>query len=51
MIAYDVPAVEAAGRNPIVPVVVMETKADRIDLLAEADAHVAALDALLSVRG
>jgi PTS system N-acetylglucosamine-specific IIC component len=51
MVAYDVPAVEAAGRNPIVPVVVMDTKADRLDLLAEADATVAALDALFSVRG
>jgi PTS system N-acetylglucosamine-specific IIC component len=51
MIAYDVPAVEAAGRNPIVPVVVMDTKADRLDLLAAAEARVAALDALFSVRG
>ncbi len=50
MIAYDVPSVEAAGRNPVVPVVVMDTKADRLDLLAAAAARVAALDALYSVR-
>ncbi len=32
VITYDVPAVVAAGRNPIVPVVVMDKKADDITL-------------------
>lgn len=30
VITYDVPAVVAAGRNPIVPVVVMDTKSDAV---------------------
>ena len=32
VITYDVPAVVAAGRNPIVPVVVMEKKPEDIIL-------------------
>lgn len=32
VITYDVPAVVAAGRNPIVPVVVMDKKSEDIDL-------------------
>ena len=32
IITYDVPSVEAAGRNPIVPVVVMEKKPEDIVL-------------------
>ena len=51
IITYDVPAVEATGRNPIVPVLVMERKADGI---AFSDAimsdQVAALDNLFTTR-
>ena len=32
MITYDVPAIVAAGRNPIVPVIVMEKKPEDITL-------------------
>lgn len=53
IVSYDVPAVEAAGRNPIVPVIVFDTPADRIDL-AIADpgqaGQVASGDALFTVR-
>lgn len=45
------PAVEASGRNPIVPVVVMERKADSIAFTdAVIGEQVAALDALFIVR-
>ncbi len=48
---YDVPAVAASGRNPIVPVVVMERKADAIAFTdAVIGDQVAALDALFIVR-
>ena len=51
IITYDVPAVEATGRNPIVPVLVMERKAEGI---AFSDAimsdQVAALDNLFTTR-
>jgi len=51
IITYDVPAVEASGRNPIVPVVVMERKADSIAFTdAVIGEQVAALDALFIVR-
>ena len=48
---YDVPAVAASGRNPIVPVVVMERKADAVAFTdAVIGDQVAALDALFIVR-
>ena len=48
---YDVPAVAASGRNPIVPVVVMERKADAVAFTdAVIGDQVAALDALFTVR-
>jgi PTS system N-acetylglucosamine-specific IIC component len=53
VITYDVPAVEAAGRNPIVPVVVMEKKPEDIivaDLVA-AGGQLAAAQLLLVVNG
>jgi PTS system N-acetylglucosamine-specific IIC component len=50
MVTFDVPAVEAAGRNPIIPVVVMDKKA-AIDVIARAGQPVAAFDELFSVRG
>ncbi len=51
MITYDVPAVEAAGRNPIIPVVVMDKKADAVSFTdAVIDEHVNALQELFSVR-
>ncbi len=51
VITYDVPAVEATGRNPIIPVLVMERQADGVAFTdAVIGAHVAALDALFSTR-
>ena len=47
VITYDVPAVEALGRNPIIPVIMMETKADAVEVLARVDAEVKANDPLL----
>ncbi|SHJ53575.1 PTS system N-acetylglucosamine-specific IIA component, Glc family /PTS system N-acetylglucosamine-specific IIB component, Glc family /PTS system N-acetylglucosamine-specific IIC component, Glc family [Tessaracoccus bendigoensis DSM 12906] len=47
VITYDVPAVEALGRNPIIPVIMMETKADAVEVLAKVDAEVKANDPLL----
>jgi PTS system N-acetylglucosamine-specific IIC component len=53
VITYDVPAVVAAGRNPIVPVVVMEKKPEDIvvaDLVAAGE-HISAAQLLLVVNG
>ena len=51
MITFDVPAVEATGRNPIIPVVVMDSKKDDI---AYTDAVIGgelnALDAIITTR-
>ena len=49
MITFDVPAVEATGRNPIIPIVVMDKKA-AIDVVATADAQVASLDEVFTVQ-
>ena len=49
IVTYDVPAVEATGRNPIVPVVVMDTKADALEIIASLENDVTALDTLFSV--
>ncbi len=49
IITVDVPSVVATGRNPIVPVVVMDTSAEQIDLASEVDARVDTLDALFGV--
>ena len=49
MITFDVPAVEATGRNPIIPVVVMDKKA-AIDVVATADAQVVSLDEVFTVH-
>lgn len=49
IVSYDVPAVEATGRNPIVPVVVMDTKADALEIIASLENDVTALDSLFSV--
>ncbi|HEY5880372.1 MAG TPA: glucose PTS transporter subunit IIA [Nakamurella sp.] len=52
VITYDVPSVEAAGRNPIVPVVVMEKKPEDIVLadLVAAGGQLAASQELFTVR-
>ena len=50
IVTADVPWIESTGRNPIVPVVVMDSKADEVSVVAAASAQVAALDALLSVE-
>ncbi len=50
ILRYDVPAIEAAGRNPVVPVIVLDRKADTVqlrDLAAGAD--VRTLELLLTV--
>jgi PTS system N-acetylglucosamine-specific IIC component len=49
IITFDVPAVEAAGRNPIIPVVIMDKKA-AIDVVANTGAQVAAFDELFTVQ-
>jgi PTS system glucose-specific IIA component len=51
VITYDVPSVLAAGRNPIVPVVVMDKKPEDITLddVAAAGGQLAAEQRLLTV--
>ncbi|MEO5663292.1 MAG: glucose PTS transporter subunit IIA [Nocardioides sp.] len=50
ILRYDVPAVEAAGRNPIVPVVILDRKADAIALRdLAAGASLTSLELLLTV--
>lgn len=51
IVTYDVPAIEAGGRNPIVPVIILERQADGISL-ADAVAgglELASGDAFLTV--
>ncbi|QHF25040.1 PTS glucose transporter subunit IIA [Rathayibacter sp. VKM Ac-2804] len=48
VLAYDVPAIVAAGLPPVVPVVVLECTADHVDVLAADGASVLAGDPLLS---
>lgn len=48
IIGYDVPAIVASGRNPIIPVVVMDTPADAIH--AAATGSVATRDDLFTVN-
>ena len=48
IVTFDVPAVEAGGRNPVIPVVVMDSK--DADVSVTASGHVAALDDLLTVN-
>lgn len=49
VVTYDVPAVEAAGRNPIVPVILLEQQAENLALAATAGATVAAGEAFLAL--
>ena len=49
VVTYDVPAVEAAGRNPIVPVILLEQRAENLALAATAGANVAAGEAFLAL--
>ena len=53
VVTYDVPAVEALGRNPIVPVVALEKGADDIavDAVFGAGGTLAALDTIFTVGG
>lgn len=48
---YDVPAIEASGRNPIVPVIILERQADGISLAdaVTGGAELVAGDAFLTV--
>lgn len=52
VVTYDVPAIEAAGRNPIVPVVILEKAADDLTLAAEvaAGGTLSTADTLLVVH-
>ena len=52
MVTSDVPAVEALGRNPIVPVVALEKPADALvlDGVFGAGGAVKALDTIFTVR-
>lgn len=51
MITYDVPAVEATGRNPIIPVVVMDKKQGDIAFTdAVISGDLSALDAIFTTR-
>ena len=50
IVTADMASIEESGRNPIVPVVVMDSRADQVTVVAEATAQVAALDALLTVE-
>ena len=51
MITYDVPAVESTGRNPIIPVVVMDKKqADIAFTDAVIGGELSALDAIITTR-
>jgi PTS system glucose-specific IIA component len=52
MVTYDVPAVEAQGRNPIVPVVALEKPADAVvlDGVFGAGGALSALDTMFTVR-
>ena len=43
------PSIEATGRNPIVPVVVMDTKADALEIVATPGGDVPAEAALFTV--
>ena len=50
IVGYDVAAVEAAGRNPVVPVVVLDRKATDVALRElDAGADVRSLELLLTV--
>ena len=49
VVIYDVPSVVAAGRSPVVPVVVMEKGEDALSLLAELGGDVVPGAPLLSV--
>lgn len=51
MITYDVPAVEALGRNPIVPVVALEKPAEAVSGVDGSGAALSALDTLFTVEG
>jgi len=52
VVTYDVPAVEATGRNPIVPVIVLEQKAENITVAdgVAAGADFAAGDTLMTLN-
>lgn len=50
ILRYDVPAIEAAGRNPVVPVIILDRKADTVALRElTAGADVKSLELLLTV--
>jgi PTS system N-acetylglucosamine-specific IIC component len=49
IVTYDVPAVESTGRNPIVPVVVMDTKTASLEIIVEAGSQVSPQDDLFAV--
>ncbi len=50
VVTADMAAIEEGGRNPIVPVVVMDSRPEQVSVVADAEAQVTALDALLTVE-
>ncbi len=48
VVTADIAAIEESGRNPVVLVVVMDSKAHQVTVVAEASAQVAARDALFT---
>ncbi|WP_130176285.1 PTS glucose transporter subunit IIA [Cryobacterium sp. SO1] len=53
IVSYDVPAIVASGRDPIVPVIILERQAEDITLAdaVAAGLQLAAADTFLTVRG
>ncbi|WP_199190324.1 PTS glucose transporter subunit IIA [Cryobacterium sp. N22] len=53
IVSYDVPAIVASGRDPIVPVIILERQAENITLAdaVAAGLELAAGDTFLTVRG
>ncbi len=47
MITFDVPSIEGMDKNPIVPVIVMETQEEQVSAAEAAEEWVAAMDTLL----
>ena len=51
VITYDVPTVERLERNPIIPVIVLDSKAETLQVIAAIDAEVTAGQELITKLG
>lgn len=49
IVTFDVPTVEATDRNPIIPVVVMDTKPDAVEVTTYLGGLVSPQDTLFTV--